>query len=63
MPKLHNDLKHLEFMEPKVGKGIKKLEMYRYVNQWVFLFIKSWSAKDKMFWSCSWHDPLIMTEI
>lgn len=50
-------------MEPKVGKGIKKLEVYRYVNQWVFLFIKSWSAKDKMFWSCSWHDPLIMTEI
>lgn len=33
-------------MEPKLGKGIKKLEGYRYVNKWVFLFIKSWCTKD-----------------
>lgn len=46
MPKPHGDLTYLEFMEPKLEKGIKKLEGYRYVNKWVFLFIKSWSAKD-----------------
>lgn len=46
MPKPHDDLTDLEFMEPKLGKGIKKLEGYRSENKWVFLFIKSWCAKD-----------------